>query len=103
MQSILDKIVPKYGNPIINLEGSGEPTMAKDLDLYVKAVKSRNLKCYMYCNGARLNGDFLKKVLVMYRNKSLLLKLKKNAKNAIIHSLNNSIVSKNMVRIYEKK
>ncbi len=62
-ESILDKIVPKYGNPIINLEGSGEPTMAKDLDSYVKAVKSRNLKCYMYCNGARLNGDFLKRVL----------------------------------------
>ena len=31
-ESILDKIVPKYRNPIINLEGSGEPTMAKDFD-----------------------------------------------------------------------
>lgn len=62
-ENVLDQIVPKYGSPQINLEGSGEPTMAKDLDLYVKAVKKRKLKCFMYCNGARLNGDFMKKVL----------------------------------------
>ena len=62
-ERILDMIVPKYGKPIINLEGSGEPTMAKDLDLYVKAVKARGLKCYMYCNGARLKGDFMKRVI----------------------------------------
>jgi radical SAM protein with 4Fe4S-binding SPASM domain len=60
---ILDQITPKYGKPQINLEGSGEPTMAKDLDQYVKAVKSRGLKCFMYCNGARLNGDFMKRVI----------------------------------------
>lgn len=62
-EKILDKIVPKYGNPVINLEGSGEPTMAKDLDKYIAAVKKRNLKCYMYCNGARLNGKFMKNVI----------------------------------------
>ena len=62
-ERILDDIVPKYGNPQINLEGSGEPTMAKDLDLYIKAVKKRNLKCFMYCNGAKLNGNFMKKVV----------------------------------------
>lgn len=62
-ERILDSIIPKYGNPIINLEGSGEPTMAKDLDKYVKAVKKRGLKSFMYCNGARLNGEFMKKVI----------------------------------------
>ena len=62
-EKILDELVPKYGNPQINLEGSGEPTMAKDLFNYVKAVKKRNLKCFMYCNGARLKGDFMKKVI----------------------------------------
>ena len=55
-EKILDKIVPKYGKPLINLEGSGEPTMATDLDKFVAAVKSRGLKCFMFCNGARLNG-----------------------------------------------
>lgn len=62
-EKILDKIVPKYGSPVINLEGSGEPTMAKDLDKYIVAVKKRGLKCYMYCNGARLNGKFMKNVI----------------------------------------
>jgi len=62
-EKILDNIVPKYGAPQINLEGSGEPTMAKDLPKYVDAVKRRGLKCFMYCNGARLNGQFMKDVV----------------------------------------
>ena len=62
-EKILDMIIPKYGNPIINLEGSGEPTMAKDLYDYVHAVKKRGLKCYMYCNGANLKGPFMEKVI----------------------------------------
>lgn len=60
---ILDQIVPRYGMPQINLEGSGEPTMAKDLPKYIEEVKKRNLKCFMYCNGARLNGQFMRDVL----------------------------------------
>ena len=62
-KKILDDLVPKYGSPQINLEGSGEPTMAKDLPEYIKAVKKKNLKCFMYCNGARLNGQFMKDVV----------------------------------------
>jgi MoaA/NifB/PqqE/SkfB family radical SAM enzyme len=62
-ERILDEIIPKYGNPQINLEGSGEPTMAKDLPEYIKAVKKRGLKCFMYCNGARLNGQFMRNVV----------------------------------------
>jgi len=60
---ILDELVPKYGKPQINLEGSGEPTMAKDLPEYIKAVKEKGLKCFMYCNGARLNGKFMEDVI----------------------------------------
>ena len=62
-ERILDELIPKYGNPQINLEGSGEPTMAKDLPEYIKAVKKRGLKCFMYCNGARLNGQFMKNII----------------------------------------
>ena len=62
-EEILDKIVPKYGNPLINLEGSGEPTMAKDLDKYVETVKKKGLKCFMYCNGANLKGKFMERVI----------------------------------------
>ena len=62
-EKILDNIIPKYGSPIINLEGSGEPTMAKDLAEYIKIVRSKGLKSFMYCNGARLNGDYMKGVI----------------------------------------
>ena len=62
-ERILDEILPNHGKPQINLEGSGEPTMAKDLPEYIKAVKKRGLKCFMYCNGARLNGKFMNDVI----------------------------------------
>ena len=37
--------------------------MAKDLPEYIKAVKEKNLKCFMYCNGARLSGKFMQEVV----------------------------------------
>ena len=62
-KKILNDIIPKYGTPQINLEGSGEPTMAKDLPKYIEAVKKKQVKCFMYCNGARLNGKFMNEVI----------------------------------------
>lgn len=62
-EEILDQITPKYGTPQINLEGSGEPTLAKDLDKYIEAVKRRGLKAYIYTNAYRLQGDFMKRVI----------------------------------------
>ena len=62
-EEVLDKIVPKYGRPIIGLAGSGEATMAKDLAEYVKAVKSRGLVAFMYCNCAILNGKFMNDII----------------------------------------
>lgn len=40
-KKILDKIVPEYGQPVIGLSGSGEPTMAKDLARYIEIVKKK--------------------------------------------------------------
>ena len=62
-EEVLDKIVPKYGKPIVGLSGSGEATMAKDLAEYVKAVKTRGLVVFMYSNGARIKGDYMKGVI----------------------------------------
>jgi len=62
-EKILDEVVRDFGNPQINLEGSGEPTMAKDLPQYIAAVKKRNLRCFMYCNGARLKDQFMRDVI----------------------------------------
>ena len=64
-KKILDQIIPNHldDNPVVHLEGSGEPTMAKDLPEYIKLVKEKKLKCYIYCNGARLNGKFMEQVI----------------------------------------
>ena len=60
---ILDKLVPKYGKPVIGLSGSGEATMAKDLDIYIRSVKSKGLTAFIYTNGERLVGDYMKKII----------------------------------------
>lgn len=59
-EKILDQLP---GKPVINLEGSGEPTLAKDLDKYILAAKNRGFPVFMYCNGSRLSGDFMKRVV----------------------------------------
>ena len=56
-EDILDQLP---GNPIINLEGSGEPTMAKDLPLYVEACTKRGLRSFMFTNGSYFSGDLMK-------------------------------------------
>lgn len=59
-EKILDELP---GNPIINLEGSGEPTMAKDLPEYIQACTDRGFKSFMYCNGTFLRGQFMRDVI----------------------------------------
>ncbi len=56
-ERILDQLP---GKPIINLEGSGEPTLAKDLPKYIAACTKRGLKSFMYSNGTRFSGQFMK-------------------------------------------
>lgn len=56
---ILDQITPKYGTPIINLEGSGEPTLNKHLPKYIEEVTKRNCKSFIYSNGSFLTGHFM--------------------------------------------
>ena len=59
-ENILDQLP---GKPIINLEGSGEPSIVTDLPLYVEACTRRGLKSYMYCNGSKMNGRFMNDVV----------------------------------------
>ena len=59
-EDLLDQIVEYHGTPQINLEGSGEPTINRDLPLYVEACTKRGLQSFMYTNGARFTGDLLK-------------------------------------------
>lgn len=62
-EKILDEIVPEYGTPAVNLEGSGEPTLVSNLSDYIAAVKSRDSNCLMFCNGANLNGTLMREVI----------------------------------------
>jgi organic radical activating enzyme len=55
-ENILDQLP---GNPVINLEGSGEPTLAKDLPLYIEACTKRNFPSFMYTNGSFFSGHFM--------------------------------------------
>ena len=45
---------------VINLEGSGEPTLNRDLPKYVEIVKKYGAKAYIYSNGKNMSGSFMK-------------------------------------------
>lgn len=45
----------EYGLECVTLHGSGEPTLHPEFPAYVRAVKSRGLKCISFTNGLRLH------------------------------------------------
>lgn len=51
------------GASVINLEGSGEPTLNRDLPEYIKVVKMYGAKAFMFTNGRLLFGKFMKDVV----------------------------------------
>lgn len=59
-EEILDQL---SGDPVINIEGSGEPTLASDLPKYIQACTDRGFRTFMFTNGRLLNGQFMKDVI----------------------------------------
>jgi len=51
----------KHGLRVVNLEGSGEPTLNRQLFEYIKIVKKYDAKAFMFSNGLRMHGDYMKK------------------------------------------
>lgn len=51
----------EYGLNVVNLEGSGEPTLNANLPDYIRIVRKYNSKPFIYTNGYNLRGDFMKK------------------------------------------
>lgn len=51
------------GLNVVNLEGSGEPTLNRDLPEYIKIVKKYGAKAFIFSNGMRMKGDFMKEVV----------------------------------------
>jgi hypothetical protein len=56
-KNILDQI---SGNPVINLEGSGEPTLEPNLPLYIEECSRRGFRPFIYSNGSGMHGDFMR-------------------------------------------
>lgn len=50
-----------YGLNVVNLEGSGEPTLNPDLPEYIKIVRKYNARPFIFTNGFNLKGDFMKR------------------------------------------
>lgn len=50
----------EHGLNVVNLEGSGEPTLNRNLPDYIKIVRKYNAKPFIYTNGFNLRGDFMK-------------------------------------------
>jgi|694.fasta_scaffold08783_11 MoaA/NifB/PqqE/SkfB family radical SAM enzyme len=48
------------GLNVVNLEGSGEPTLNRNLPEYIAIVKKYGAKAFIYTNGYNLRGDFMK-------------------------------------------
>lgn len=53
----LDEIKPK----MVNLEGSGEPTLNFNLHEYIAACTKRGIKSYIFSNGFKMHGDYMKR------------------------------------------
>ena len=58
-ESIVSQCAEK-GLNVVNLEGSGEPTLNRNLPEYIKIVKKYGAKAFMFSNGFRMQGDFMK-------------------------------------------
>jgi len=45
---------------VVNLDGSGEATLNNDLPKYIELVKRYNAKSYVFSNGLKMRGQFMK-------------------------------------------
>jgi MoaA/NifB/PqqE/SkfB family radical SAM enzyme len=50
----------EYGVRIINLDGSGEATLMRNLPEYISIVKKYNAKPYIFSNGFNMSGNYMK-------------------------------------------
>jgi MoaA/NifB/PqqE/SkfB family radical SAM enzyme len=50
----------EHGLNVVNLEGSGEPTLNTKLPKYIEIVKKYGAKAYAFSNGYRMHGKFMR-------------------------------------------
>lgn len=57
-ESIIKQLAPA-GLNVVNLEGSGEPTLNRNLPKYIEIVRKYGAKPFIFTNGNRLEGKFM--------------------------------------------
>jgi MoaA/NifB/PqqE/SkfB family radical SAM enzyme len=50
----------QHGLNVVNLDGSGEATMNKDLPEYIKIVKKYGAQCVIFSNGYKMEGQYMR-------------------------------------------
>jgi len=61
-KSIVEECV-EHGASVINLEGSGEPTLNNNLPEYIRVVKELGAKAYIFSNGLKTSGSFMEDIV----------------------------------------
>ena len=89
-----------YANKIFQYISLACPVLCSDVKAQDELINKYNFGLSFQTGNGE---DFIKKVYLFYRDLELRESLQKNCLNAILNHLNNSIVSKNLVKIYEKK
>lgn len=56
-ERLLDEIKPN----LVNLDGSGEATLNRNLPDYIQACTDRGIKSYIFSNGFNMHGDYMKR------------------------------------------
>mgnify|MGYP003313409311 FL=1 len=51
------------GVKVVNLEGSGEATLIRRLPEYIQILTDNNIKSYIFSNGFKFKGNFMKKCI----------------------------------------
>ena len=50
----------KHGLRVVNLDGSGEATLNRDLPKYIEIVKKYGAKAFIFSNGHRMEGQYMR-------------------------------------------
>jgi len=89
-----------YANKLFQYMSLGLPILCSNVEAQKDLLKSYNVGLLFESQNSK---DLTKSLFKLYLNKDLRLKLSKNSINAINNHLNNDLISKNLVKHYEKQ
>lgn len=57
---VFEDLVVQMKPKVVNLDGSGEATLNRDLPRYIEIVKKHGAKAYIFSNGSKMHGQFMR-------------------------------------------